>query len=117
MHQRIFLYRGVARRIVDVLPQENRSLQGLPLRRNFSGHYFHPQLCVRFLASFQKSIRSLLVILQVKIIDESQIFVEAPIIRIRLDAALDENDLEVRPSSTARWGLAQEHGAKRVGEQ
>src|SRR5260370_3428889 len=113
----ILLNRGIGRRIVNVLPQKGRSLEGLTFRCNPGSHDFHPNLRVGSLAALQESFGSLLVIFEIEIVDKSQVLIEAPVFRIRLDAALNQLHGEVRPACAPRRRLAKKHCAEPVRNQ
>src|SRR6266478_4727440 len=113
----ILLDRGIGRRIVNVLPQKRRSREGLTFRCNPGGHDFHPNLRVRPLAPLQKSFRSLVVIFQIEIVDKSEVLIESPVFRIRLDTALNQLYGQVRPARARRGLLAEKHRAKSVRNQ
>src|SRR5258707_7054850 len=100
--------------MVNVLPDKRRSLEGLTFCCDPGSHDLHPTLRVGSLASLQKSFRSLLVIFQIEIVDKSQVLIESPVFRIRLDTAMNQLYGQVRPARARRGLLAEKHRAESV---
>ena len=98
--------------VVNVLPQKHRSLRRIPFRGDLRRQHFHPDQRRRILAAFVKRRRRLRIILHVKVVDESQIVIQAPLVRVRSNPALNQLHRQIRPPSPARRRIAQEHGPK-----
>src|ERR1700687_4714 len=115
MYFSVFLDGRFARGVVNLAPQHCRSLQRLAFFADPSGERLHPDHGSRLLAALQESICRLRIVLQLKVIDKTQILVEAPEFRIRANSPLQQLDTQLRFSRPTRHRLAQEHRAATIG--
>src|SRR5438067_10505723 len=105
----IFFDLWIGGRRVNVVPQEERRFVRLSLCRDLRRHHFHPDQGPWVLAPFQEGFRGIFVILQVHVVDESQVFVKAPVIRICFYTALHEFDSQIRPARAGWRALAEKN--------
>src|SRR5262249_13928842 len=113
-HKRILFYVLVVCLFVDPRPK-------IPCRGYVSGlgvhersHGSHPLMGTRFFGTFIKRFRRRLEVAFL-VLEISERVVEAPILRIRLDAALNKIHRSVNVSRAVWWRLREEDGSELVG--
>ena len=110
----IFANLFVFRSLVGRRPQHARRLIFAGMLRHLRRHYLEEGMRIRNVRSALKRLCCILVIMKLHVIDEAQVVIQMPVVRIILNAVLDQLNRALGLSSAVRRFWGEEAGAKLV---